>query len=552
MNKKFLSLLILGLVISLPTFTAAEGGSSDDELHASLHPSLMQAIGESEVDWNSVFSQIGLPQKGQDAQTELTSASERKKKKRNKRGTGADVVSVDEYYASLLGEINEIEKTETTLNTLLEKYRGVIVPLQKQKNSASKKKPLPQDSKNKLKAYEKAKAKIYQILKELSSASGQKKIAEMRVGKEALVMEKIKQEQAASALRKEEEEKKRKRKKEEEKALANTGGASAPKLSPTIVRKMMEMRKHTEGPVKRFPTEFEKNQVSPCENDIIQLFWLFIGDTKECEVKACPVCGTVKSTPCKIKRSTMPPDISEHDLKLTKTLLESIITGAKQDVSNNITVVFPTLHEPKAPPIYNLFLALVKKAQTESASGDVTARSIGKLAFRFSELLQAPFEHVISDKSAVSAEARALSHTAFEQDTAEEEIDSLASLRTSLFSASNLTSKIVRPMREEAISTFLTRLEQFANQISTEDTAKILHSFMHDMTQTTTPIEVNWCPACLKYHKEKVKVQTSSGTRQDRLRVDYLHELIKQKKEIIPAAFCFLNILSYVNWNHVE
>lgn len=181
MNKKFLRFLALGLLVS-SSFCAESDELVAEQAAASnstpgISPALATLLAAKEVDWSDVLPQVGLSRKGQDAPTIASSVQGGKKKK---KGQKTPIVSFEEFYAPLEGDIREAEKSESPkekLEALSKDYQNVVNTLNKIKKTKAVNK-FPVEDGNKLKAYEKAVKIIREKLKNLNKLSGDARATE--------------------------------------------------------------------------------------------------------------------------------------------------------------------------------------------------------------------------------------------------------------------------------------------------------------------------------------------------------------------------------------
>lgn len=171
MNKKFLSLVILGLIVSSPAFTANSDRYELEQAAPGVSTQLAADLTKNTIDWRLVhktFSHSGDP----DAATEATMTPKKSNRKKKGKGPKISAVSMEEYYAPLEGEITSTEQTIEALKKLLDEYGEIVGPLSKAQQAKSKRSPFSQDSENKLKAYKKAQKKVRDLMQNLKQNAG--------------------------------------------------------------------------------------------------------------------------------------------------------------------------------------------------------------------------------------------------------------------------------------------------------------------------------------------------------------------------------------------
>lgn len=284
------------------------------------------------------------------------------------------------------------------------------------------------------------------------------------------------------------------------------------------------------------PREFTNNKIMLFTEAIKQLFWLAIGEEKEITTLTCPVCGKINNEYCTIKLDkTLNNKIipNSQEISEAKEKLNNIIRLAKNNTMSTIDK-----YNPAYPAAYNLFLSLVNKAK--EGKDDISMSSIGELAFKFKGLLTIPFQHATPNKSkphARTAEDTTL-YTDYSQMIPEKDM---------IQNIMNRMNKVDILDADKELSAFAIRLKKFAEKVSIEDQATIIDSFCYSTDKTS--IEVNWCPACLICHPEKVKVQNSSIPLEGP-QIFQLCQIIEKHKE--DKNFKLIQMLAYSNWSHAE
>lgn len=399
MNKKFLSFLALGLLMSSSIFAADAYIDSDDEdgntvqevTYEALMATMKASIPKDQLREIKADGQMSVA-------TEMVGA-QKKKKKKGKKVQG-QVLSFEDYYAPLAGEITVTEQTVETMKALLDQYQLTIRPLTKAKNESSKKNPFNKDSQNKLGAYEKAVKQVRAIIQNLKQNSGTAAAAQRdkeRAEAEAYFA-KIQNAKSEEEAAQRAEEAKQRRAIGTTPARA-TGRTNAEKAeSDAIFDSLMTQQRAQHTAEIQGPIEFPLPQIKPYEEDTTEIFHL-IADSltpepkyPSAQVHACPACGKINDTPCTI-RIAKNQDRTAKEIE-TKTRHQQLLSdwveialdpaGSKQgfDIGGR---------HASGSPIYDLFCDYAREIQKHPNN---TSGSIGLTADRFRNLLNYKFEHV--------------------------------------------------------------------------------------------------------------------------------------------------------------
>lgn len=412
MNKKLLSFLVLGFLISSVTFTSDSISANKDT--PGISAELTTMLESASVDWSLVHRTFGYNGNA-DAATEVTmKPTQSKKKKKGK--PKAPVVTVQGYHDPLQGEITTTEQTVEIMQELLKKYSAVVGPLKKEQLNATKKKRFSQDSQNKLTAYEKAQTKVRAIIQNLKQEVGTAKAAEHLEAqqKEAARFSELETDKSARETAQRKERREIERRKIETEFTLKSEIVASPNLGnaiETIIEQALKfgtterdlsamMNKISTDPIKActeiIPHEFKgDDQIRPNGNEIDELFYLFVGHKERVEVHACPVCGTINQTPCKVTYQYDPSYMLKNKVVIDKMIgkLEKTIKVAIEDKDQKMRLVLPDKNYI-APSIYKLFILLMHKGQQNNVGMENTsARSFGKLAYQFRSLASANFIH---------------------------------------------------------------------------------------------------------------------------------------------------------------
>ena len=348
-----------------------------DEMTVTLFENLATERQKEEPDFERIF---GL---------EDNIAKATKSRRRGRKKNPQNSLDINAYLRVFDQEVKNVQNSLNATESLLQSYNKELSTLKKELSKLKKE----QQKQPRQQALEKAIKTTLRQFTQLKKENGDQQAIERK--EEATRVKELEAERmqmAQNALRKEKEKL--------EAIIKNKELNELPIEEMVQYAEKMVKSGEQKSPINLMPEEFKTYQVNPCEDDIEKLFWLFadhkskVKSYPQAKVKACPVCNTIGDTPCKIKYSEKPTTISKQNLEISKLLLEKIIEGAKKDVGNDNVLELSKNKYPETLPIYDLFLALVKKAQEESKTNKITIRSIGRLAYRFKTLIEASFEHV--------------------------------------------------------------------------------------------------------------------------------------------------------------